>query len=88
MELDRDGFAAEKGIVTDKSLNKIAFVLENRTGDEHMTELLLSLPVDSDYRVLQNGNEIPLKRTGNWDYPLHAELKVGGRPDVIEIRGK
>ncbi len=85
MELDRDGFAAEKEIVTDKSLNKITFTLENRTSDEHATGLWLSLPVGSSYSVLQNGNKIALTRTGNWDYPLRAELKVTRQPGVIEI---
>src|SRR5215475_1245444 len=64
MELDRDGFAAGETIVTDKSLNKIAFALENRTGDEHVTELLLSLPNGESYSVLQNGKTVPLTRTG------------------------
>jgi hypothetical protein len=85
MELDRDGFAAEKEIVTDKSLNKIVFTLENRTGDEHTTELLLSVPTGSTYSVLQNGNAIPLNRTSNWEYPLRAELKVALQPSKVEI---
>jgi hypothetical protein len=85
-ELDRDGFAAEKSIVTDKLLTKIAFILENRTGDEHKTELMLSLRPESAYSVLQNGKAMPLKPTGNWDYPLRAELTVGRQPVAIEIR--
>src|ERR1043166_3488790 len=55
MELGRDGFAAEQHIVTDKSLKKIAVALENRTGDEHVTELPLSVPSGSSYSVLQDG---------------------------------
>jgi hypothetical protein len=85
MELDRDGFTAEKEIVTDKSLNKIEFTLENRTGDEHTTELLLSLPVGSSYSVLQNGKTIQLMKSGNWDYSLRAELRVTSKSVPIEI---
>jgi hypothetical protein len=85
MQLERDGFAAGENIVTDKALNKIAFTLGNRTGDEHTTELLLSASSDSPYSVLQNGKEVQLSRTGNWDYPLRAELKVTSQPDKIEI---
>lgn len=85
MELDRDGFAAAKEILTDKSLNKIAFTLENRTGDEHTTELSLSLPTGSSYSVLQDGIAIPLKQTGNWDFPLRAELKVALQPSKVEV---
>jgi hypothetical protein len=85
VELNRDGFAPEKNILTDKSLNKIAFTLENRTGDEHTTQLLLSLPADSSWSVSQNGKSLPLTRTGNWDYPLRAELRVGLQPGTVEI---
>jgi hypothetical protein len=85
MELERDGFAAERNIVTDKALSKIGFTVENRTGDEHTIELLLSLPAGSSYAVLQNGTPVVLKRTGNWDYPDRAELKVGLQPATIEI---
>jgi Family of unknown function (DUF5695) len=74
-ELDRDGFADSQEILVDKMLNTIEFTLENRTGDVHTTELLLSFPDGPPYHVFQNGNPIPLKETGNWDYPLRAELK-------------
>ena len=39
----------------------------------------------SSYSVMQNGNKIALTRTGNWDYPLRAELKVTRQPGIIEI---
>src|SRR5215475_1135066 len=67
MELERDGFAAGENIITDKALNKIEFTLENRTGDEHATELLLSLPAGPSYSVLQNGKAIQVTATDNWD---------------------
>ncbi len=85
MELDRDGFAAEESIVTDKSLNKIAFVLENRTGDEHTTELRLSFPAGTTYSILQDGKTIQFDQTKSWDYPLRATLKVTSHPSRVEI---
>ena len=85
MELDRDGFAAGENIVADKELNKIVFTLENRSGDEHTAELLLSLPAGTSYSVSQNGKGVQLIRTGNWDYPLRAELRVTSQPSKIEI---
>ncbi len=85
IELDRDGFAREQSIVTDKSLNKITFTLENRTDDEHATDLKLSLPDGSSASVMQNGKKIALTPTGNWDYPWRAELKVTRQPSKIEI---
>jgi hypothetical protein len=68
-------------------LNKIAFRLENRTGDEHTTELLLCFPSGSSYSVLQDGKAIQLNRTGDWDYPVRGALKVTTRASKIEIVG-
>ena len=85
IELDRDGFAAGQAIVTDKSLKTIAFTLENRTGDEHTAGLWLSLPAGTSYEVTQDRRQIPLTPTGNWDYPLRAELKIAPEPTRIEI---
>jgi hypothetical protein len=86
-ELDRDGFAESQEIVVDKTLNTIVFTLENRTGDTHTTELSLSFPDGPAYRVYQNDNPVPLKETGNWDYPLRAQLKgtQGSRIKITRI---
>jgi hypothetical protein len=85
VELDRDGFAAGQSIVTDKSLKKISFTVENRTGDEHTTGLWLSLPAEASYEVFQDGNKLALGPTGDSDYPVRAELKVPREPSRIEI---
>jgi hypothetical protein len=85
LELDRDGFSPDQNIVTDKSLRKVAFTLENRTGDEHTTGLWLSLPDGTAYDVFQNGRKVALSPTGNWDYPLRAELKITRETSKIEI---
>lgn len=85
LELDRDGFAAGQPIVTDKSLQKISFTLENRTGDAHTTGLWLSLPTSSDYEITQDGKKVALTKTASWDYPLMAEVKLGAGASKIEI---
>jgi hypothetical protein len=85
IELDRDGFTAGQKIITDKALNKVTFTVENRTGDEHSTGLWLSLPAASSWSVLQDGNKVALKPTGNWDYPLRADLKITKQPGTIQI---
>jgi hypothetical protein len=77
LELDRDGFAAGQAIQLDKALTSISFRLENRTGDQHQTSLLLSPPEGTTYRLTENGKPVALQQTGNWDYPLRAELEVG-----------
>jgi hypothetical protein len=76
LELDRDGFAAGQGIELDESLKKVSFQVENRTADRHTTVLWLSLPAGTGYTLRGNGKELPLQPTGNWDYPLRAEIEM------------
>jgi hypothetical protein len=76
LELERDGFAAEQPISLAESLNKIAFTVENRTSDRHITVLRLSPPMGTNYALSQNGKVIQLQPTGDWDYPYRAELDI------------
>jgi hypothetical protein len=85
LELDRDGFAPDQSIVTDKSFEKISFTLENRTGDVHDTGLWISLPTGNGCRVLQDGREVVIDSTRLGDYPLRARLKVSREPSRVEI---
>jgi len=85
IELDRDGFAAGVPIVIDKTLHKIAFTLENRSQDAHVTGLWLSFPIGAQYEVTQDGRKVALSKTGNWDYPWLAEMQMGTGPSTIEI---
>ena len=85
IELDRDGFSAGESIVTDKTLQKIAFTLENRTQDAHSAGLWLSFPIGAQYDVIQDGKKVALSKTANWDYPWRAELQMGGGPSKVEI---
>jgi hypothetical protein len=85
LELDRDGFAAGQPIVTDQPLKRMSFTVENRTTDDHLTSLRLSLPAGSEFVVAEDGRRVPLRPTGNWDYPLSAELKMAGKPVRIEL---
>jgi hypothetical protein len=85
IELERDGFAAGRRITIDKSLRKIAFVLENRTSDAHEAGLRLSFPGGFAYELVQAGRPVPLVATGDWDYPWRAEIDVAGPTVNIEI---
>jgi hypothetical protein len=69
----------------DKSLDKIAFTVENRTADVHKTILRLSLPAHTTYELLQDGRPAPMVLTGDWDYPWRAELEVGARGAKVEL---
>lgn len=86
MELDRDGWAPEKPILMARDLGRIAFVLENRPGDGHVTGLRMSLPAGAQQcRVLQDGTETAVSATGDWDYPWRADLKMQSGTSNVEI---
>jgi len=85
MELDRDGFAAGGVVELDRSLDRVAFTVENRTGDAHRTGLRLALPDRGVYRVSVDGRPVELRRTGDWEYPFRADLDVAGASVAVEI---
>jgi hypothetical protein len=82
VELDRDGFAAEKPIVTDKAFGRIKMMLENRTGDTHVTALKISPLGKPSYAVIQDGKEIGIAKPGR---EAVLELKISRPATVIEL---
>ena len=86
IELDRDGFVADTPMEIGKTLDRVAFTLENRTANTHSTGVRLALPVNNKYELRQDGKLLPLVQTGNWDYPWRAELPMAGATTKIEIR--
>lgn len=85
IELNRDGFTQDLPIVLDKQLSRISFTLENRTKDQHVTDLKLSVHPSVTYEVLQDKQKVTLTKTDNWDYPWKAELNMDEKPSQIEI---
>ncbi len=85
IELDRDGFAAGKPITMDTAADRIAFTIENRTANAHTTGVRLSLPAGARYVLRQDGKDVPLAETGNWDYPWRAALAMKSATSVIEL---
>lgn len=85
LELDRDGFARGRPIEVDKALGRIAFTVENRTGDAHPVQLSISMPYGTGYTVMQDGKPVALERTTNWDYPWRARLTMTGETSRVEL---
>ena len=85
LELERDGFEAAGMITLDKALGRIVFTIENRTANVHKTGLRLSIPVQSQYELLQDGKPVPLVQTGNWDYPWRADLAISSATSKVEL---
>lgn len=72
MRLDRDGFAYDQPITLTESLNRIKFVVENRSNDKHQTILTLSgLPTGS-FHMFVNRTCLPnfVSRTEDMDVKL------------------
>ncbi|NLE34085.1 MAG: hypothetical protein GX622_03200 [Bacteroidales bacterium] len=42
IELERDGFAEGKEIEIDRSMKRVTFALENRSGDDHQTRMIIT----------------------------------------------
>ncbi|HWP99306.1 MAG TPA: DUF5695 domain-containing protein [Vicinamibacterales bacterium] len=57
-ELERDGFAPEAPIVVRDDISRIAFVLENRTGDAHETTLAVAGLPAGEYAVSADGRRV------------------------------
>ena len=89
IQLERDGFARELPVEVDPQLGRVAFTLENRTGDAHATELSLRLPYGANYTLMQAGRPVPLVATGDWDYPWRGTLAVGAaggtRVEIVKV---
>jgi hypothetical protein len=85
IELERDGFAAGRPVVMDKSLRRVAFMVENRTGDAHRTGLRVSAPLGAAYELRQDGQRVPLVSTGDWDHPWRAEIELAGPVVKLEL---
>jgi hypothetical protein len=85
LELDRDGFTENGAIKMHKDVSRIAFTLENRTSDTHCTGLRLSPPPGVQVEVMCDGQKIPLRKTGDWEYPRYAEIGIKSDQCHIEI---
>jgi hypothetical protein len=85
LELGRDGFAAGGTILMEKDLGRIAFDVENRTGDAHKTAVRLSFPPQAAYGLFLDGRPVPLVPTGDWDYPWRAEFEMGAAGAKVEL---
>jgi hypothetical protein len=86
LEVDRDGFAAEAPIAFDLELRRVAFTLENRTGDRHTTALAIATPGAADqWEIRVDGRPVDLKPSASTDYPLRAEIPMGPGPARVEM---
>jgi hypothetical protein len=58
MQLERDGFAANQPVTFTNSLNRIEFLIENRSGDKHETILSVSGLPKGSYQLVLNAQSL------------------------------
>jgi hypothetical protein len=83
--LDHDGFAKEQPVIVADDLSRVQFMLENRTGGAHSTDLIIAGLPSGRYAVTVNGKVVDTI-TGSADRTKVA-LPVGASPSArVEIR--
>jgi hypothetical protein len=96
IELDRDGFSAERPIFVAQDMGRIRMTVENRTADAHVTLLRLSARVAAigselqkttgaaraAYAVVQDGRRVGSVR---WGEEAEVAVSVSGSATVIEL---
>ena len=73
LELNRDGFYADKTIRVSHDFREIAFLLENRTSDSHTATLTVTLSQAKKMTVIVNGK------------PVTAPVLAPGKPGFLSI---
>jgi len=80
IELDRDGYSKQQSIIINKAFNEIAFKLENRTNDQHITKLKIKTKSRGNVRVKQANKWIDGKKIGaEWCFDLFVNSP---NPDI------
>lgn len=83
VRLTRDGFMENREIVTDKGLKRVSFVVENRTGDAHTTDMRVLVNPGTNIRVTFDGKTIrPGSVSGSEQSFL---LPVSGRSHNVTV---
>lgn len=71
VEVNRDGFSKEIPIKVNHKLNQIELSLENRTGDQHITEILIKCNIPSKIELISKGKRQQSKgRKTQWIFEV------------------
>ncbi len=83
LDLDRDGFLKENEIVVDKLLNEINFIIENRTGDDHLTKLTIITLPGKMVEVRVDGRRINTRKVS--DTESVAGINITGSDHKVKL---
>jgi hypothetical protein len=74
--LDRDGFLVEEAVHINKTLDRIQFTLENRSGNSHKTILNLFSLTASGMEVVVDRKELDVRRTGKTSWLVEIPVSL------------
>ncbi len=83
MELERDGFAKETEVVFSSSEKEISAILENRSGDKHITRIFITSPDIWELRL--DGQKCKLEKANG---KLYADMAISGKSHKLTIKRK
>jgi hypothetical protein len=70
----------------DQTLTRVAFTLENRTGDAHTTVLAIASPSAADrWEIRVDGRHVTITPNASTDYPLRADIPMGTGSARVEM---
>lgn len=81
--LDHDGFASEKQIIVSRALDKVTFILENRSGGSHTSILTVTSPDGNAPKVTVDGKKIPPRPSASGIFIY--ELNISGNGQKLEV---
>ena len=82
IELERDGFAEGKEIKVDRSMKRVTFVLENRTGDNHQTRMMVTSDRGAKIRI--DGKRI--RPSAEKNGTIIFELPVSSDSHIVKMK--
>ncbi|MFP4488155.1 MAG: DUF5695 domain-containing protein, partial [Bacteroidales bacterium] len=83
MEMERDGFKKDEKVIYDSKGKTIKALVENRSGDEHITRVYLSLPPDWELKL--DGKKLQIRESGSRKY---AEMKISSDTHLLTLEKK
>lgn len=85
--LDRDGFAAGTQVKIDRAMSEISFDLENRSGDNHKTNLVLSGRPGGRFRIFLDGKPTGSVTINEDENAVILPVKAAGTSKVVLRKG-
>lgn len=74
IDFPRDGFLKDEPVLVDKSLGKIKFKIENRSGDRHITRIEISTKTDSFLEFSLDGKNLKPEKISKGKFIVNLDI--------------